>query len=105
MTQGDKVRSITGGVVLSTKVFFLTITFSGVSKVRSMMSLFPWLQFKLMEDVFEEGSEADPCFTLQNPSDVNSTLFTFSGTDARISTINPSTINSDSGAGPLQICK
>lgn len=43
MSQGDKVRSITGGVVLLTKVFFLTITFSGVSKVRSMTSLFPWL--------------------------------------------------------------
>ena len=104
ISQGDKVRSITGGVVLLTKVFFLIITFSGVSKVRSMTSLFPCLQFKLIEDVFAEGSEA-PCFNLQNPSDVNSTLFTSSGTDARISTINPSTINSDSGVGPLQICK
>ena len=43
ISQGDKVRSITGGVVLLTKVFFLIITFSGVSKVRSMTSLFPWL--------------------------------------------------------------
>ena len=43
ISQGDKVRSITGGVALLTKVFFLTITFSGVSKVRSMTSLFPWL--------------------------------------------------------------
>ena len=43
ISQGDKVRSITGGVVLLTKVFFLIITFSGVSKVRSMTSLFPCL--------------------------------------------------------------
>ena len=42
-SQGDKVRSITGGLALLTKVFFLIITFSGVSKVRSMTSLFPWL--------------------------------------------------------------
>ena len=43
ISQGDKVRSITGGVVLLTKEFFLIITFSGVSKVRSMTSLFPCL--------------------------------------------------------------
>ena len=43
ISQGDKVRSITGGVLLLTKVFFLIITFSGVSKVRSMTSLFPCL--------------------------------------------------------------